>query len=131
LLSLGGSVPAEVQDLANQAFAKNPKPFYLFLAIMCSLGLLKITVEVGLFFFKRWARPVFAILAVSRILAPLAASLLPPEVAAMKDPPLEQTLGILLTMMDGAIIALAYGSAVATLFSGGTPLSGPGAENAG
>jgi len=62
--------PAEVQEAANRSFVRDPTPFRLFLGMACSLGVLKIAADIGLFFFKRWARPLFATLAVTGVFAP-------------------------------------------------------------
>src|SRR5712691_9126221 len=90
LAFLAATVPPEVQDRANQSFARDARPFLLFLGIACSLGLLKIAAEVGLFWFKRWARPLFATTAILGILAPFAVAVLPPEVAGVTNSPLEE-----------------------------------------
>jgi hypothetical protein len=131
LITVGGSVPPGVQDAANQSFARNPRPFQFFLAIACSLGLLKIAAEIGLFLFKRWARPLFAALAVTGVLAPFLVAVLPHELAGIPNRPLDQSLAVLLSMVDGAIIALAYGSPVAVLFARGASMVAPSGESAG
>jgi len=131
LINVGGSVPAGIQDAANQSFARDPRPFQFFLAVACSLGLLKIGAEIGLFLFKRWTRPLFAAVAIAGVLAPFAVAVLPQELAGIPNRPLDQSLAILLSMADGAIIALAYGSPVAVLFARGASRVAPSVESAG
>jgi len=130
VLGVGGSVPQELQGIANQTYAKDPRPFHLFLAIACSLGLLKIIAQIGLFLFKRWARPLFTIIAISAVIVPFAVMVLPPGLTGMPNPPLAESLAVLLSMMDGAIVALAYASPVGALFVQ-APQTHPGVENAG
>jgi hypothetical protein len=125
------SVPTEIQAKANLSYARDPAPFRLFLAVACTLGALKIAAEIGLFFFRRWARPLFATMALASVLAPFLVAVLPPEVLGASNPPLDQSIGALLSLADGAIIALAYGSPVASLFVRVAPDLGPGVEHAG
>ena len=118
LLSLAGSVPPELQDRANQSFVSDPTPFHIFLGVACGLGVLKIVAAIGLLFFKRWARPLFAALAVLGVLAPFLVGVLPAEFR-VSDPPLAQSVAILLSMLDGAIVALAYAPGFRGLFRAG------------
>jgi len=125
LLAVGGSVPQELQDIANQTYAKDPRPFLLFLAVACSLGLLKIVAQIGLFSFKNWARPLFTLLAISGLAIPFVVAVLPSGLADIPNPPLAKSLAVLLCMIDGAIIALAYASPVKALFVRVVPQTGP------
>lgn len=129
ILGVAGSVPQGLQDTANGTYAKDPRPFHLFLAIACSLGLLKIVAQVALFMFKHWARPLFTILAIAGIVGPFVGTILPPELAGISNPPFAQSMADLLSMMDGATIALIYASPVGALFVRAMPQTDPRVDN--